>query len=189
MIDLVYPVSVADTIRGAEGSRSAEMLPVVDPAGAVLAQASREYCHGGSMALHPVVHLQVMNRRGRIYIQRRGENKSLYPLRWDTAVGGHVSYGESVLEALIRESAEELRLRDFNPISLDTYINESGTERELVNVFAVVGDFRPCPDAEEVREGRYWTVQEIEDALGRDIFTPNFEYEYRRVKDKLLALL
>ncbi len=189
MIDLIYPSRVAETLKGAEGEKAAEMLPVVDISGIVVAQASRNYCHSGSIALHPVVHLHILNRRGELYIQHRGAAKKLYPLRWDTAVGGHVSYGEQILEALARESAEELKLYDFNPVSIDVYVNESGIERELVNVFAAVGDFCPAPDADEVCEGRYWTIREIEESLGKEIFTPNFEYEYKRIKEKLLALL
>lgn len=189
MIDLIYPSRVAETLKGAEGGKAAEMLPVVETSGIVVAQASRNYCHSGSMVLHPVVHLHILNRRGELYIQHRSATKKLYPLRWDTAVGGHVSYGEQILEALARESAEELRLFDFNPVSIGSYVNESGVERELVNVFAAVGDFNPAPDADEVCEGRYWTIGEIEKTLGKEIFTPNFEYEFKRIKDKLLALL
>lgn len=189
MIDLVYPPKVAETLRGAEGGKAAEMLPVVETSGLVTAQASRDFCHSGSMAMHPVVHMHIMNRSGRLYIQRRSASKSLYPLRWDTAVGGHVSYGEQILEALSREAGEELRIFDFNPVSIDSYVNESETEKEFVNVFAIVGDFKPTPDADEVCEGRFWGIDEIEENIGKEIFTPNFEYEFKRVKDKLLALL
>ena len=189
MIDLVYPATVAVVLKGAGGSPASEMLPVVEQNGIVTAQASRDYCHSGSKALHPVVHMHVLNRSGELYIQHRSETRQLYPLKWDTAVGGHLSYGESVLEALFREAGEELGLKDFNPVSIDTYVFESLTEKEFVNVFAVVGDFCPTPDADEVCEGRYWKISEIEESLGKDILTPNFEYEYRRIKDKLLALL
>jgi len=32
-------------------------------------------------------------------------------------------------------------------------------------------------------------VREIEDAMGKEIFTPQFEQEYFRIKDRLYALL
>ena len=38
-------------------------------------------------------------------------------------------------------------------------------------------------------EGRWWTQTEIEEALGKDVLTPNFEQEYLAIKDSLLALL
>lgn len=189
MLELVYPVDTAPVLRGSGHSRAAEMLPIVDESGAVTAQASRKYCHSGAKPLHPVVHLHIIDRQGRIYLQQRGADKDLLPLRWDTAVGGHVSYGEYINEALHRETYEELHLSDYNPIGILNYIFESETERELVNVFAVVGDFEPIPDRSELEGGRYWTIEEIEASIGKEIFTPNFEGEYFKVKDTLLALL
>lgn len=190
MIDLIYPVSPAPLLRGSKRVRAAEMVPVVDEFGNVRAQASREFCHTSPQKpLHPVVHLHIINRTGQIYLQRRGAHKDLLPLHWDTAVGGHVSYGEFILEALYRESAEELGLHDFLPQGLCTYVFESERERELVNVFAAVGEYDIRPDPDELAGGRFWTVDEIESVLDQGLLTPNFEGEYQRVKDALLALL
>ena len=43
---------------------SEEIFPVVDAAGTVVGSATRGECHGGSMLLHPVVHLHVFNSKG-----------------------------------------------------------------------------------------------------------------------------
>ena len=190
MLDLIYPAAPAPLLRGGKRARAAEMLPVVDEHGNVVAQASRERCHHhADKPLHPVVHLHIINRDGNVYLQQRGAHKDLLPLRWDTAVGGHVSYGEYILEALYRESAEELGLHDFLPQSLCSYIYESDSERELVNVFAAVGEYAIRPDPDELAGGRFWTPEEIVRACGRGILTPNFEGEYARIKDMLQALL
>lgn len=139
--------------------------------------------------LHPVVHLHIISRDGSIYLQQRSASKDFLPLKWDTAVGGHVAYGEYVLEALYRESSEELGFTDFNPVFITSYVYESERERELVNVFATVGDFILKPDGDEVTDGRYWPPEEIEAATGKSILTPNFESEYHKIKDSLQALL
>lgn len=139
--------------------------------------------------LHPVVHLHIISRDGSIYLQQRSASKDFLPLKWDTAVGGHVAYGEYVLEALYRESSEELGFTDFNPVFITSYVYESERERELVNVFATVGDFILKPDGDEVTDGRYWSPEEIEAATGKSILTPNFESEYHKIKDSLQALL
>ncbi len=139
--------------------------------------------------LHPVVHLHIISRDGSIYLQQRSASKDFLPLKWDTAVGGHVAYGEYVLEALYREASEELRFTDFNPVFITSYVYESERERELVNVFATVGDFILKPDGDEVTDGRYWPPEEIEAATGKSILTPNFESEYHKIKDSLQALL
>ena len=190
MVELIYPSSPAPLLSGGKRARAVEMLPVVDEYGNVKAQASREYCHTNpSHPLHPVAHLHIINRKGEIYLQRRGAHKDLLPLYWDTAVGGHVSYGESILEALYRETREELGLQDFMPHWLCTYVFEGAAERELVNVFAAVGEYQIRPDPGELAGGRFWTQEEIVEATGKGILTPNFESEFLRVKDALLALL
>lgn len=55
-----------------------ELFPVVDAAGRVVGRATRGECHGGSMLLHPVVHLHLFNSRGELYLQnvRRGRISS-----------------------------------------------------------------------------------------------------------------
>ena len=119
-----------------------ELFPVVDAAGRVVGRATRGECHGGSMLLHPVVHLHLFNSRGELYLQKRPEWKDIQPGRWDTAVGGHVDYGETVDEALRREVREELGVTDFEPQHVLTYLFESERERELVYVYKTVYDGR-----------------------------------------------
>ena len=189
MSDLVYPLTTAPVEKGGKGERAAEMLPIVDEGGVVVSQASRTYCHGPRRPLHPVVHLHLVNRSGCIYLQKRSMTKALLPGLWDSAVGGHISYGEYVPEALYRESGEELGLFDFNPIPLGPYIYEGKAERELVFPFAAVGDFSLDPSNDEVSEGRWWTPAEIDAATGKGVLTPLFEQEYARFRDKFPALL
>lgn len=159
---------------------SKEIFPLVDEEGKVTGRATRGECHNGSMLLHPVVHLHVFNSRGEIYLQRRPDWKDIQPGKWDTAVGGHIDYGETPEEALRREVREELGITHFKPVFIGRYVFESPRERELVYVHSTTYDGEIHPSADELDGGRFWTVQEIADAMGKDILTPNFESEYMK---------
>ena len=161
-----------------------EIFPVVDENGTTVGKATRGECHSGSKLLHPVVHLHLFDSSGRIYLQQRPLWKDIQPGKWDTAVGGHIDYGETVETALRRETQEELGLTDLSVEFLLKYVFESERERELVHVFRTTydGDVRP---SDELDGGRFWSLDELREAFGKGVFTPNFEQEYLKISSLL----
>lgn len=160
---------------------SQEYFPLVNEEGKTIGKATRKECHSGSKMLHPVVHLHIFNDNGDLYLQKRSMRKDIQPGKWDTAVGGHIDYGESVEEALRREVREELDVTDFSPIKITSYIFESAIEKELVNTFRTVYNGPFNPDPEELDGGRFWAIDEILESIGKGIFTPNFENEFQSI--------
>ena len=158
-----------------------EIFPIVNTEGEVVGSATREECHAGTFLLHPVVHLHIFNSAGELYLQKRVMTKKIQPGKWDTAVGGHVDYGEQIEDALLRETREELGVRDFTPEFLMRYEFRSQVEAELVYIYKCEydGDFNLDPS--EVDEGRFWSLDEIKKSIGKGLFTPNFELEIERL--------
>lgn len=157
-----------------------EIFPIVDEEGTVLGRATRGECHNGSKLLHPVVHLHVFNTQGDVYLQKRPEWKDIQPGKWDTAVGGHIDYGETPEEALRREVREELGMTDYTSEFISKYVFESQREKELVYVHRTTYDGTIQPSRNELDGGRFWTMDEIRKAIGKNILTPNFEREFLR---------
>ena len=155
-----------------------EYFPLVTETGEVIGKATRKECHSGSFLLHPVVHLHVFNSAGELYLQKRNMDKDIQPGKWDTSVGGHVDFGEEIPEALYREVREELGIIDFEPKFITRYKFVSKQEAELVNVFYTIYNGEIQPDPTEISEGKFWSIQEIKDQIGNDVFTPNFEQEF-----------
>lgn len=153
-----------------------ELFPLVDEEGRVIGKATRGECHDGSKPLHPVVHLHVFDAEGRLYLQQRPLWKDIQPGKWDTAVGGHVDYGETIEEALRREVREEIGIVDFLPEKICHYLYDSDREREMVYVYRATydGEVRP---SEETDGGRFWSIEELRATLGKGVLTPNFELE------------
>ncbi len=162
-----------------------EWFDLVTPEGKIVGKAPRSTVHGNPDLLHPVVHVHIINGKGELFLQKRADNKDLYPGYWDTAVGGHVSSGESIETALHRESEEELgiSLAKFQP--LFRYVMRNAHESELVHGFLLKDDGPFHINKEEISEGRFWQIREIEENLGQDVFTPNFEQEFGVLKQMI----
>lgn len=158
------------------------MFPVINEQGEFIKLAPRSVCHDGkSMLLHPVIHLHIINTDGMIFLQLRSPDKQIQPGRWDSSVGGHVSPGETFEQALEREAMEEAGIENFRYQFISKYIWESDREREMVYSYITHDNLIPVTNTAEVTDGRFWSREEIEDNLGKGVFTPNFEYEYNHV--------
>lgn len=162
-----------------------EWLPVVNEKGEIIGQAPRSVCHSGSKLIHPVVHLHITNPKQEFFLQKRSMKKDLLPGKWDTAVGGHVGLNEKIEDALKRETFEELGITDFEARFLGSYIWESPSEKELVFSFLCTRYNRMNIDNDEVDEGKFWTLQEIEQGIRENTVTPNFAHEYSLLLHKI----
>lgn len=158
--------------------RDEEWFDIVTPEGKVVGKAPRSLCHGNPNLLHPVVHVHVFNSRGELWLQKRAADKQIQPGKWDTSVGGHVSSGEKIEQALLREVKEELGVEMMPNEPLYRYIMKNEIESELVYTYRGFhnGPFR-LPK-EEIEDGRFWKAKDIRQNLGKGVLTPNFEQEF-----------
>jgi len=159
-----------------------EWLPVVDEEGNVTGKVDRKAAHAGEKILHPVIHLHLLDNQS-VLLQKRSVTREVHPGKWDMAVGGHVAFNETLEEALKRESAEEVGLKDFSAKLFHIYRWEDELQAELTYVFVAYGGNGLSPDGIEVDEARFWTKNQIEKNLGEELFTPGFEYEYSLLKN------
>lgn len=160
--------------------KTEEIFPLVNEDGNTIGQASRSECHSGSMLLHPVIHLHIFNSKGELFLQRRSALKDIEPNKWDSSVGGHIDLGEKPMQAAVREAHEELGLELNHIYYIDKHIIETTRERELSYIYYTETDIRPTIDNDEVVDGKYWSLAEIKNHLGKNIFTPNFELDFER---------
>ena len=117
-------------------------------------------------------------------MQKRPASKFIQPGKWDTAVGGHISAGETIEQALYKEAFEEIGLKNFDARLLQVYKWESEVEAELVYLFVTHDCNTFNVHSDEVEEARFWTKNQIEKQLGKAVFTTNFEHEYQFLKEK-----
>jgi len=154
-----------------------EWVPLVDEEGKIVGKAPRSIVHKDKKLLHPVIHVHIFNKERKLFLQKRALNKLVQPGKWDTAVGGHISWGETIEQTIKRETFEELGIELQKIIFIGKYIWHSDIESELIYVFISEFNKPIYPKNKEVDEGKFWSKREIELNLKKDIFTPNFEQE------------
>jgi len=165
-----------------------EILDIVDEEDRVIAQAPRSEIHGNPALLHRVVHVLVFDCRGRLFLQKRADDRPVQPGKWDTSMGGHVDAGENPEDAARRELFEELGIPSTVHLSfLHKYRHSNEYESELVSTWMTQWDGKIQVQKSEISEGRFWDLEEI-DLLkatpeNPGPFTPNFLDELRRWRD------
>ena len=156
-----------------------EQLEIVNEEGEVVGRALRSVIHGNPALCHRVVHVMVIDDQGRILLQQRSLGKDVAPGKWDTSVGGHVGIGEELLLAARREMEEELGIDASELEHLYTYTHSNPHETERVTTYRCVYSGEIFFNRDEIDEVRYWSLEEIREAMGKGKFSDNFEHEFR----------
>ena len=126
------------------------------------------------------VHLNGLRADGRMWIARRSEHKAVDPGRLDNLVGGGIAAGETALQALLREAAEEAGI----PAALTATAREvarlharrpeaDGVHDEALHVYALMlpDDFVPENRDGEVAAFTPMTAAEVGAHVLADAFT------------------
>ncbi len=130
---------------------------------------------------HRAAHVWIIAPNGRILLQRRSPRKENNPGLWDVSAAGHLSAGESAVEAAVRETFEELGLtiaaRDLQFLATlrESCVLNNSTyfDNEFHDIFVVRRD-ADLPslilDPQEVAE-----VQWVQDLRPDKTFVPHAE--------------
>lgn len=120
-----------------------EIIPIVDENDQVIGLVAKDKFDKTTGAIYRTVSLFLFNKKGQILIQRRALSKKTYAGKWDfAAVAGHVVFGESYLEAIQRETDEELGLKNIDFFEVEkSFTKTKDGKRRFTQVFLAVGDF------------------------------------------------
>ena len=110
-----------------------EYLDIVNQKDEVIGKEERNKSHENHL-LHRSVIVLLVNDKDEILLQLRKANKKQYPLFWAGSVNGHVSSGETPMEAARKEMKEEVGLVEEIEF-VDKFMIDDEVEHEMVNVF------------------------------------------------------
>ena len=124
---------------------------------------------------HPTVHIWFYTTSPALLFQKRSLSKQTFPGLWDVSVAGHVSAGESIIEAALREVKEEIGLgiqsQDLQLIDIRKNTNrfENGIiDSEFQHVFLVKLEtdvFHLNIQDSEVDAVRLFTFEELKNCM------------------------
>ncbi len=93
----------------------------------------------------PDIAIAILVDGARVLMGRRAPHKAAYPNCWDF-IGGHVEPGETLVDGLIREMAEEIAVRPVGPVFLDRMVDRTlGLENPPTYHFFVVRKWAGVP--------------------------------------------
>lgn len=127
-----------------------ELIDVLDADGnpTGIARGKREVHRDGDW--HRCAHVWVATSDGRLLLQRRALAKESWPGLWDISVAGHISAGETAIDAAVREAREELGLHidpaDLTHLGTLRYsvpLREHYVENEFHEVYLLRRDVDP----------------------------------------------
>ena len=146
---------------------SKSLLTVVDEEDNVINHLSWDKVHEEDGLLHRAVTVLLFNNCGELLMQKRSEQKRLWPSYLDLSVATHVFADESYESAARRRLREELGIDgvvDLEKLFVFRYhsqYRDVGSEREMCAVFRTNYDGKVSPNPEEISEYNFASIVEL----------------------------
>ena len=147
-----------------------EILDIVDQSDQVLGQAPRSIVYAQQLGFR-VINAFLLNRAGQVWLPRRAAHKKLFPLCWDTSVGGHVMAGETYEQAFMRELQEELQL-DAAQIQYQLVAKFNPPQHQVsahMQVYFIYQEATPAANPQDFIESHWFTLLELRALIEKSV--------------------
>lgn len=134
---------------------------------------------------HSSIHIIIISKdKRKILLQKRCQDKKLYPSMWDISVGGHITSGEEPLTSAKRELKEELGLNPniyefkFLEKIKEELINNGINSKEFVYVYLIIADIDINDillQKEEVSEAKWLDKKEFQELIEKEKIINHFK--------------
>ncbi len=164
-----------------------EPLILVNEKDEIVGYKPKLECHQGDGLLHRAFSVFIFNEKGELLLQKRSEQKWLWPLYWSNSVCSHPRKGESLEIATQRRLEEELGfsvpLKFLFKFQYHARFEDKGSESEVCSVFIGKYDGPVVANENEIAEWRFVPVSELEREIEENArsFSPWFKMEWERI--------
>lgn len=175
-----------------------EYLDILDDKGNKTGESkSYEEAHEKGF-IHRTVHVWILNSKKELLIQKRAMNRRAHPGHWDISAAGHISAGQTSLEAAQREVEEELGIKipeskfeylftgeSHSVLNNGTYVNNEFQDVYIVPTDLDLSTIKLEKDG-EVEEVRFLSIDEFKKWINGngELMVPH-EEEYTKLVEHL----
>lgn len=136
---------------------------------------------------HPIVRIALVHK-GMLYLAKRDEYAYVSASMIDYPFYRYVLFRQSI-EAAAQEAVEGLKtlVGKIQPRLLIRYTFENERVKHQVSLFVIcIQDEQVIEQYKQVQDGKLWSIQQIEENLGKGIFSVYFEREFSYLKNTIL---
>ncbi len=168
-------------------SFNSEMLIVVDEDDNILDYKSKVDCHQGDGILHRAFSIFIFNSEMKLLLQKRSDQKLLWPLFWSNTCCSHPRKGETMDMAIHRRLREEIgfdaELKYLYKFIYQANFSEIGAENELCSVYIGKSEDPVGVNDNEIAEWRYISIADLTSEISENsqLFTPWLKMEWDRL--------
>lgn len=170
-----------------EGSLKKEMwLPVLDEKEKVIGCIARSVSRSTKKKyFHPVVRVALLYK-GMLYLEKRSKNAYISPNTLDYPFEQYVLFRHSLDQAVKDSLGERRHILGAAPRYLIKYIYEDEKVKHLVSLYVLCVRDEKKMDLCKHADGKLWTTKQIEDNLGKGVFSNYFEMEFPYLQNTIL---
>lgn len=136
---------------------------------------------------HPIVRIALVHK-GMLYLAKRNEYAYVSASMIDYPFYRYVLFRQSI-EAAAQEAVEGLKtlVGKIQSRLLIRYTFENERVKHQVSLFVIcIQDEQVIEQYKQVQDGKLWSIQQIEENLGKGIFSVYFEREFSYLKNTIL---
>lgn len=165
-----------------------EQVIEVDDQDQMLSIRSRLEAHTGAGILHRAFSVFLFGGNGRLLIQKRSRNKSLWPGYWSNSCCSHPRPGEDTSSSAVRRISEELRVHSqvqyVYKFRYQARYEERGSEHEICSVFLARSSDAVAINEYEVEQIDWVLPAELDERVARSplTFTPWLRLEWQALR-------
>jgi len=154
-----------------------EYFDIVDERDRVISKMTRKNCHSNPHFIHRTVHVFVFNSKKQLFVQKRGENKDMYPGFFGSSATGHVEAGDNYSNTAFRETKEELGFEPEMLTPMFKILIRNEEQSEFITVFFCFHKGQITANPAEMVGGEFMDVEEVKNQIDekKDEFTPFFK--------------